>query len=204
MRARERSWERVREAESAWEKLRAHESFRPNESESLNSYQLFILVDCTLECNQQPHLSPPSCLQMVSMEMVSILAPTIEQLQNNVFFFLERKFPECSWATITYLAWLLWSTLHSCSFKRFRQQTEGVPFSYVESVKSLFGGSHTPIELRIFDAGPASPCCVEKDSRMFFTRLKSTSTGASSSDSSWEPFARLFWVWRVPWGKFPF
>ena len=53
------------------------------------------------------------------------------------------------------------------------------------SVKSAFGGSHTPIELRILDAGPARPSCVEKDSKMFLTRLKSTSTGASSSSLPW-------------------
>ena len=40
------------------------------------------------------------------------------------------------------------------------------------------------MEFRILDAGPARPCCVEKDSRMFLTRLKSTSTGSPPSSSS--------------------
>ena len=40
------------------------------------------------------------------------------------------------------------------------------------------------MEFRILDAGPARPCCVEKDSRMFLTRLKSTSTGNPASSSS--------------------
>lgn len=51
-------------------------------------------------------------------------------------------------------------------------------------VTSLSAGSQTPMEFRILDAGPARPCCVENDSRMFLTRLKSTSTGGPPSFSS--------------------
>ena len=44
-------------------------------------------------------------------------------------------------------------------------------------------GKLTPIAFNILDAGPAKPCCRENDSKIFFTRFKSTSTGLESSSS---------------------